>query len=172
MIKTKKWPLWLLALPLAAAANTESSATAVIIDNGIKQLQIADFTPITSSWAGRNVITGYEALLDVDNSSGADSLLFNATAELSATWFAANFIADINITCSGIPVGYDLAQGYRAHRYSIPGQVQISELRKGVSDCKQIKINISKRGSLSRQFFTQIESIDFDLSIESIKGAK
>ncbi|TMN35348.1 hypothetical protein [Pseudoalteromonas sp. S2755] len=178
MKKTIKWPVWLLALPLSAMVHAQTvtpiptPAPSIIVDGGITKIALSEFTPITSTWAGRDVITAYEALIDVANKQAHQSLLFTGSASIETTWFAGNFAADVNVSCSGVPVGYDLAQGIRELQYSVPGIVNITELRHGVTDCKQLKIHIAKRGSLSRQFYTQVENIQVDFKIDSIRSVK
>ena len=166
--------VWLL-VSLATAANAKSGATVfkeVVVDGIESTLTLEQFIPIKSSWAGREVITGYQALVDVNNTSAIDTLLFSANAEISANWFAASFMADVYVNCAGIPIGYDLAQGQRVNRHPVPARISIKELRHGVGGCRQLHLEIRKRGSLSRQFFTRFEKIRFNFRLESIREAK
>lgn len=130
------------------------------------QLAFTDFTPITTTWGNREVITGYQALVDV---VGAEpSLVFQGQGELNAKWFSSNFSMTAKVTCSGIPISMDKVYGYRVNRESTPANPEISELRHDVESCTQLKIELNKEGSLSRQFYTRIQDISFALSVKGI----
>ncbi|MCF6436388.1 hypothetical protein [Pseudoalteromonas sp. MMG022] len=140
----------------------------VSVDQEALLLTTADFTPITTVWAGRTVVTGYQALVDVQGAQSA--LFFDASGEVSARWFASNFSLVTKMSCNGVPVGMSKAYGKRVDGQSTPAQPIITELRKGVEGCTQLKIELSKEGSLSRQFYTRIQDISFTVAVKGFNS--
>ncbi|WP_105166992.1 hypothetical protein [Pseudoalteromonas sp. T1lg23B] len=161
----------LLAAGLLACSSSvfasETSKT-VSVDQETLLLSTADFTPITTVWAGRTVVTGYQALVNVEGAQSA--LFFDANGEVSARWYASNFGLVTKLSCNGIPVGMSKAYGKRVDGQSTPAQPTVTELRKGVQGCTQLKIELSKEGSLSRQFYTRIQDISFAVAVKGFNS--
>ncbi|MBQ4863957.1 hypothetical protein J8L98_19910 [Pseudoalteromonas sp. MMG013] len=140
----------------------------VTVNQDVITLSMEDFQPITTNWANREVTTGYQALIDV---VGAESsLVFQGKGELTARWFASNFGMTAKVSCSGIPIGMDKVYGYRINRVSTPASPEISELRHNVGACTQLKVEFNKEGSISRQFYTRIQDINFSLSVKGLNN--
>ncbi|KID54546.1 hypothetical protein JF50_21700 [Pseudoalteromonas luteoviolacea] len=164
-----KQNLLLLGVLFSCAGSAVAASTVKTLNVGAEPLalSIADFTPVTTVWAGREVVTGYEALIDV---KGAKSnLFFNAQGEVGARWFASNFGLVTKVSCSGVPVGMSKVYGKRVDNISSPAQPVISELREGVENCSQLKVELLKEGTVSRQFYTRIQDISFTVSINAVE---
>ncbi|MDP4985608.1 hypothetical protein [Pseudoalteromonas tunicata] len=163
----------LVAISLIAISNSvyaADPAPTLSVDQEAIVLNETDFRPITTTWANREVITGYEALI---NLSGAkDTLIFSTNGEVSAKWFAANFSMVTKLTCNGIPIGMSKVYGQRVNGQSTPAKPMITELRHNVEQCDQLKIELSKEGSLSRQFYTSIQNISFTVSVHGLNNTQ
>ncbi len=140
---------------------------AVSVNTTHVDLNMNDFTPITQSQGSRKVVIGYEAYIDVLASDGIGSLGFHGEGKVSARWFSSNFGLVAKMSCSGIPVGMSKVYGERVNGVSHPAAPTITEIRHNIDECRQIKVELVKQGSLSRQFYTRIESIDFSVSVYS-----
>lgn len=164
---TKAIILTALLACASSQANTLEPIKQVVVNQGQLVLNMADFKPILQRWAGRDVEVGYEAYVDVVNTAESDTLFFDAQGEITAKWFASNFAMTARMSCSGIAAGASKVYGKRLDAQSYPAKPQISELRHGMSQCKQLKIELAKEGALSRQFYTKIEQIDFTVALHS-----
>ena len=152
----------LLALSCGAQANTLS------VSQGPLTLSKDDFRPITKPYANREAVVGYVALVDVTGAK--PSLLFDIAGKVSTRWFAGNFGLTTKVTCNGAPVGADASYGYRKNRSSVPAMPNIYELRHDMEACTQIKIELVKKGYLSKQFYTRVEDIDFTVAVDGLSA--
>lgn len=143
----------------------EDSKT-LTVNQGTLILSSDDFTPVKTQWAGRSVVTGYQVLLNVVGAKQA--MFFDLGGEVSARWFASNFGLVTKASCNGIPIGMSKVYGKRINASSTPAKPMITELRKGLAGCSQIKIELFKEGSLSQQFYTRIQNISFNISVKGI----
>jgi hypothetical protein len=160
-IKVKKNRLLMGSLLILSSGV---QADVLKVSQGEITLSKDDFRPITQSYVNREAVVGYVALVDLKGSQ--PSMLFDITGNVSTKWFAKNFAIDTKVTCSGIPVGADASYGYQKNRFSVPATAKIYELRHNMQTCKQIRIELNKKGHLSRQFYTRIEGIDFTIAVD------
>ncbi len=158
-----------LLLLLQGAGIVTAMAKEVVVNQGAVQLTLADFTPIQVAWGSRQVVTGYEALLDVKDAPAGQPLVLQSTTEAGGRWFAANFTMTTELSCSGVPFGISKAYGKRINNESTPARAEIREVR-SPDLCTQLKVRLLKDGNLSRQFYTRIESAN--VSIRLFAGSK
>ena len=150
----------------AGSSYAEEQTNTLNVGKEMVTLTETDFRPIVMSWANREVVTGYEALIDITDTES--SLIFNANGEISARWFASNFAMTTKLSCNGIPIGMSKVYGQRKAGQSIPAKPAITELRHNLDGCEQLKVELFKEGSLSRQFYTRIQSISLSISVQAL----
>lgn len=158
-----------LLLFLQSAVAATAAAKEVVVNQTAVQLTLADFTPVQVAWGSRQVVTGYEVLLDVKDVPANQSLVLQSTTEASGRWFAANFTLTTELSCSGVPFGISKAYGKRINNESTPARAEIREVRSPYQ-CTQLKVRLLKDGNLSRQFYTRLESAN--VSIRLFAGSK
>lgn len=127
----------------------------------------AHFKPITKPFAKREVEVGYEALIDVANFNQGSALIIESNGEVKTNRSSGNFGVTTRFYCSGTPIAMSRDFGYREQRKSRPAKPDVEEIRFDVPHCSQLKIVVMKEGSLSRQFYTRIEQINFNVSLAS-----
>jgi len=154
----------LLSIQAAVAAPAIAAPKEVVVNQPGIQLALADFAPTMATWGGRQVVTGYEALLDVKDAAANQPLVIQASTESSGSWFAANFTMTTELACSGVPFGISKAYGKRVNNESTPARAEIREMRTP-DQCTQLRVRLVKGGSLSRQFYTRIESINVNIRL-------
>ncbi|WP_462170818.1 hypothetical protein [Pseudoalteromonas xiamenensis] len=152
-------------LSLVSLSSIAAEVPVIELDGAPVKLTINDFSPITKRFGPRDAIVGYEALIDVNSDSPLSQLIIESDGLLKTKWYAANFGVTTRFYCSGTPVAMSKAFGYRDLRKVVYAEPHVEEIRYDIATCSQLKIEITKDGSLSRQFYTQIESIEFNVSL-------
>lgn len=154
----------LLVLQTGISTAAVAAGKEVTVNQSTVQLTLTDFTQIQVTWGSRQVITGYEALIDVKEAQPGQALVVQASTETSGRWFAANFAMTTELSCSGVPLGISKAYGKRINNESTPARAEIREVRTP-DQCTQLRVRLLKDGNLSRQFYTRIESANVALRL-------
>ncbi|ATC96221.1 hypothetical protein [Pseudoalteromonas tunicata] len=149
-----------------------SSAIAQPIDVGgaIYELRFSDFNPIQVPYAGSQAVIAYEATIDVDGDFGQD-LIYKVGGSVETRWFAGNMAVSLSATCSSpnleqpIFIGEDLDYGDRYQHVSYLAKPNfVSSLNTG-GYCQSLTVRIDKEGHLSRQFYTRVTDLKFNVQI-------
>ncbi|MFC3033729.1 hypothetical protein ACFOEE_14490 [Pseudoalteromonas fenneropenaei] len=159
----------LLALGLCAFV-LPAHATSVEVGGAVYELALPDFTPIKVPYATTQAIVAYEAIIDVDGDFG-QPLNFDVGGSIMTKWFAGNMAATLSVTCldpstsSSIFIGEEMDFGIRYENVSYLAKPTVNVIQQTDGKCQQLKVRIDKEGHLSRQFYTQVTDLAFQVKI-------
>ncbi|CAM4062095.1 hypothetical protein [Pseudoalteromonas byunsanensis] len=159
-------------LLIISSLLTASQAFADPIDVGgvAYELGFSDFTAITEPYAGREAVVAYETTLDVDGDFGQD-LNYRIAGKVYTRWFAGNMAATLSVTCDSpyintpIFIGEDMDFGIRIDGVSYLAKPSISSYINTDGNCQKMTVRIDKEGHLSRQFYTIVTDLQFNVQI-------
>lgn len=160
----------LLASCLVCAANAYAAPDSVSVGGSVVELRFQDFTPVEQPYAGRTAVVAYEATFDVDGDFGQD-LIYQVGGKVHTKWFVGNMAAILSATCtapglsSPILLGEDLSYGIRYDRVTYEAKPSFASELNTAGNCQSMTVRIDKVGHLSRQFYTRVTDLSFNVHV-------
>ncbi|MBE0361699.1 MULTISPECIES: hypothetical protein [Pseudoalteromonas] len=160
------------ALLLISSLFFCSAAIAQPVDVGgaIYELQFSDFLPIKVPYAGSEAVIAYQAKVNVDGDYAQD-LTYRIGGKVETRWFAGNMAVSLSATCDSpyidqpIFIGEDLDYGDRYQNISYLAKPSFANTLNTGGNCQALTVRIDKEGHLSRQFYTRVTNLEFNVQI-------
>ncbi|MCF6436386.1 MULTISPECIES: hypothetical protein [Pseudoalteromonas] len=159
-------------LIIVSSLLTASQAFAAPVDVGgvAYELGFNDFEPITVPYAGREAVVAYEAKFAMDGDFG-QNLNYRVDGLVYTRWFSGNMAATLSVTCNSpyidepIFIGEDMDFGIRIDGVSYLAKPAISSYLNTGGNCQELTVRIDKEGHLSRQFYTRVTDLQFNVQV-------
>ncbi|MBE0366711.1 hypothetical protein [Pseudoalteromonas aurantia] len=155
---------------LLCAVNAFADPGSVSVGGNVVELRFQDFSPITKPYAGREAVVAYEATFEMDGDFGQD-LTYQVGGKYHTRWFVGSMAVSLSATCTGpglaVPIflGEDLATGFRYNRTSYEANPSFSNDLNTGGECQTMTVRLDKVGHLSRQFYTRVTDLQFNVHI-------
>ncbi|KJY96742.1 hypothetical protein [Pseudoalteromonas piscicida] len=153
------------------AVSTHCVALPTIITGETINLTKSDFAVIKERYSVKDgepqyAETGYEFPFET-LIIGQNSILdFNLSGSVYSAWYSSNFAMDFQLYCENTLVAEDRAFGVRYQQVSYSATPYINTRSIAVPDgCGSGKLVLTKVGNLSRAFYTRIQDINLNLTI-------
>ncbi|TMN35345.1 hypothetical protein [Pseudoalteromonas sp. S2755] len=113
--------------------------------------------------------TGYEFPFKTLTIGASNILDFNLSGAVNSAWYSSNFAMDFKLYCEGVLVSEDRAFGVRYQQVSYSARPYIVGKEVSLpSGCLTGKLVLTKVGSLSRAFYTRIQDISLNMTINKV----